>query len=176
MLRLSLAIACLVAFAAPSQAQVYKCKGAGGQLVYSQAPCPGDGTLLDSRKPPAETRGPLTQRREVERAMRPPAATPAAAPARAAHPATSDCPDDQELRNLRTAASSTTVSKQEHAKRVLEVEAAQRCRANGSSMAQERQQVMDEIRRDHAQRDTIRQEVREQLRRCIVVPGGVLSC
>ena len=98
------ALLLVLVLAGTAHAQVYKCKGANGQLVYSQAPCPGDGTLLDSRKPPAETRGPLTQRREVERAMRSPEAAPQPAPA--VIPGRKHCLDQQEVKNLETSASS----------------------------------------------------------------------
>jgi flagellar biosynthesis GTPase FlhF len=172
MLKLSIALAALLAGFA--HAQVYKCPGPNGQTIFSQAPCT-DGSLVDRRKPTSTTEQ-AARAQQRKQQFDPSTAQPEQAPAPQRVAAPNDCPDDQQYRNLQTSASSVTVSKAEQQKRQVEVEAAARCRANRTSFSEELGRMHDENQARQARQAETRQAVREQLRRCSVIAGGIISC
>lgn len=82
------------------------------------------------------------------------------------------CPDDQELRNLETAASSTTAKPEVRKQRAIEAQAARACRAKGTAYA-------DELRAALAaeeQSASRRREIADTVRRCTVGDAGQLIC
>lgn len=118
LLLLSLLLAC-----AASQAEVWKCKAADGSTVFSDRPCPGSGTALDS----ARLRGNAIEGPRPSAASAPEERPAEAAPA-AAPPPANDCPGDQEIRHMETRASSTSLGEKERAFMQDEIRRARQCR------------------------------------------------
>lgn len=171
----ALAIVLLLA-AGPAASQVFKCKGDGGRIVYSDAPCPAAGAKMDSGALNSNT-------------LPTPAAPPARRLDRAGQPAAAagpqavvigggrrGCPTEQEVKNLQTAAASITASKEESAARRQAAAAAQRCRARGTDYADELRVIQDQAAAEQYQKEATKEAVREQLRKCHVWGEGNISC
>jgi hypothetical protein len=103
-----------------AQAQVWKCRDAGGSINFSDKPCPGQGEPVQARQLQAN----------VADAPRPVPAS-AARPGEAAaspQPPGNDCPGDQELRDMETRANSRSLGEAEKAFMQDEIRRVRQCR------------------------------------------------
>lgn len=160
-------------------AQVYKCKGDGGRIVYSDAPCPAAGVrmesgVLNSNTLPTPAAPAAPAARRLERESQP--AAGAGPQAVVIGGSRRGCPTELELKNLQTAAASITASKEEIAARRQAVAAAQRCRTRGTNYADELGQIQDQAAAEQQQKEATKEAVREQLRKCHVWGEGNISC
>lgn len=127
--------------AATAHAQIYKCQEAG-RTVYSQTQC-DRGVLIDASRPSPKLPAELTQRREVDRAARLPPSSAALTVNREAPPQSapvgSNCPTEQDIRNLETSASSMTFNSQRKERDFLyaEIRRARACSKEGGNYTQD---------------------------------------
>lgn len=113
-------VMCMAVTTAPALAQVKKCVGADGRVVYSDRGCGEQGQDVQNLN--ANTVG--AHQVPVQRAL--PGAEPAVQ--RVAQPVhTKKCPSEQEIRNLQTSASSVTIKRAEKEFLLQEVARAKAC-------------------------------------------------
>lgn len=150
-------IAAAVAFAVAALAsassafpQIYKCPGAGGRISYSQTACPGEGQLLDSHRPSSDPPPELTQRREVERALRLRTAPPPGSPTQAAAGSATraSCLDEKEVANLQTSSTSIRLDNLDREVYVEQIRRAKACKPLMSNA--EMRAMKEELRRGGA--------------------------
>lgn len=109
-------LAALLAAAAPSHAQVFKCQQ-GGHTIYSDHPCAG-ATVLDEQQLRANA---------LPRAPRPPAGR-AETPVVEQHaPLASNCPTEQDITNMKTSASSRFLGRYERQLQNEDIARAEKC-------------------------------------------------
>lgn len=100
-------------------AEVWKCKGPDGGVLFSDAPCPAKGVALDERQLRGNSiDGPRLPAQQSANELRPESAAPTG----------NDCPGDLELRNMETRANSTTLGDKEKAFMQDEIRRVRQCR------------------------------------------------
>lgn len=147
----------LASAALAAQAEVWKCKSAGGGVVYSEQPCPGAGEALDRAVLQPNTLETVPPARP---AAAPPAAQAVAAQPAAPAPAANVCPGDRELRDMETQATSIALGPEERRFIEDEIRRARQCRKGQGHYTGEDWRILREAREAQSspsQREAARQ-------------------
>lgn len=117
--RAAIGLLALAAGGATQAAEVWKCKGPDGGVLFSDAPCPTQGVALDERQLRGNAiDGPRLPAQQSAAEPRPDSTATAG----------NDCPGDLELRNMETRANSTSLGDKEKAFMQDEIRRVRQCR------------------------------------------------